>query len=234
MTEDSARGLHVFDLDGTLLRSAATLEIARHLGRDEVGRDIEERWLAGKITATAFWETLLEICNAASEADLEAAFLSGPWMAGIAETFADIRSRGERVIVISQSPLFFVRGLERWGAHETYGSAVEIGRPVTDTATLLPEAKVEIAQEALARWNLTPRECVAYGDSTSDVNLFEWLPNTVAVNASPVLEGLAAARYVGTDIREAYAVGRQLLSNAGAGGRGGQEGAQVPSGNRST
>ena len=212
MRDDSGRCLHVFDLDGTLLRSAATLELARHLGRHEVGQDIEDRWLAGNITATEFWEALLDICNAASAEELDAAFLGGPWMTGIAETFADIRSRGEKVIVISQSPTFFVRGLERWGAHETYGSAVEIGRPVLDSATLLPEAKVEITEEALARFNLTARECVAYGDSTSDMSLFAWLPYTVAINASPELEALAAARYVGTDIREAYALGRQLLS----------------------
>lgn len=219
MTENSVRCLHVFDLDGTLLRSAATVEIARHLGRHEIGQEIEERWLAGNITEREFWEALLEICNVASAAELDAAFLAGPWMAGIAETFADIRSRGEKVIVISQSPTFFVRGLERWGAHETYGSAVEIGQPVTDTATLVPEAKVEITEEALARFNLTPQQCVAYGDSTSDIRLFEWLPYTVAINANPALEALAAARYVGADIREAYALGRQLLSNVSSGNR---------------
>lgn len=208
------RCLHVFDMDGTLLRSTATIELARHLGQLDEGQEIEERWLHGRITDTEFWLRLLDICKGASSADLDGAFEAAPWMAGIAETFADIRSRGEAVIVISQSPAFFVRGLERWGAHETYGSAVELDSPLSASATLLPEAKVAITESALAVRNLSARECVAYGDSSSDLGLFAALPHTVAVNPTPQLEALAAARYVGTDIREAYSLGRQLIANS--------------------
>jgi phosphoserine phosphatase len=208
----AARCLHVFDMDGTLLRSTATIELARHLGQLEGGQEIEELWFEGKITDTEFWLRLLDMCKGASGADIDEAFDNAPWMAGIAETFADIRSRGEAVIVISQSPAFFVRGLERWGAHETYGSAVELGRPLSDSATLLSETKVKITESALAIRNLSAQQCVAYGDSSSDLGLFATLPHTVAVNPTPELEALAATRYVGTDIREAYSLGRQLIA----------------------
>lgn len=59
-----------------------------------------------------------------------------------------------------------------------------------------------------------PGECVAYGDSSSDLPLFEWLPGTVAVNGSEALRRVAAARYEGSDLREAYAMGRGLLEHA--------------------
>lgn len=207
-----ASRLHVFDMDGTLLRGAATTELARYFGRSDVGDDIEARWRAGAISETEFWQTLLDICAEATPAEIDAAFDDARWMAGIAHSFADIRARGEAVIVISQSPAFFVRRLERWGAHETFGSDVEIGRPLPDSATLTPEAKVEITADALARHRLTPEECVAYGDSSSDLDLFAWLPHTVAVNASTTIAQLATASYVGTDISEAYALGRRLLA----------------------
>ena len=213
-SEGGAGCLHVFDMDGTLLRSTATIELARHLGHLEGGQEIEERWFQGTISDTEFWLRLLEMCKGASAADIDEAFHNAPWMAGIEETFADIRSRGEAVIVISQSPAFFVRGLERWGAHETYGSAVELGLPLSESATLLAEAKVAITESALAVRNLSVQQCVAYGDSSSDLGLFATLPHTVAVNPTPELDALAATRYVGTDIWEAYSLGRQLIAES--------------------
>ena len=133
--------LHVFDMDGTLLRSTASIQLARQLGRLDEGLEIERLWYEGIISATDFWSRLLGICQGATLADFDAAFDNSPWMNGIAEVFADIRSRGEAVIVISQSPTFFVRRLELWGAHETYGSAVERGMPVSASATLMAEKK---------------------------------------------------------------------------------------------
>lgn len=208
----TASGLHVFDMDGTLLRGTATIELARQLGQLEVGEEIERQWGDGSISDNDFWLKLLEICENASEADLKAAFDNAPWMDGIEQTFADIKARGEDVIVISQSPTFFVKGFGPLGAAETHGSTVEIGQPLGNSATLMPMVKVTITASALAARNLSPADCVVYGDSTSDMELFRTFPNSVAVNATPALASLAATRYVGTDIREAYALGRQLIS----------------------
>lgn len=211
-TADSC--LHVFDMDGTLLRSTATIELARQLGRLDTGQEIERLWGEGNITDTDFWNTLLDICAAGSTADYHAAFHNAPWMEGIAETFADIHARGEAVIVISQSPTFFVRMLELWGAHETYGSAVEPGVPLSETATLMPETKVAITEAALAARSLGAEDCVIYGDSSSDMGLFATFARTVGVNPTPTLGALAATHYVGTDIREAYALGRRLIGTS--------------------
>jgi phosphoserine phosphatase len=212
MEPGSGRVLHVFDMDGTLLSGAAVIALARHFGKLDLGEDVEARYLAGVVSDNKFWQTLLDICGDAQEADLDAAFHAAPWMGGVANTFADIRARGETAIVISQSPRFFVRRLEAWGAHETYGSQVEIGVPLADDATLTADAKVAITEAALARLELDPSQCVAYGDSGSDVGLFRWLPHTVAVNAAPAIIELAAAHYTGADLMEAYALGRALLS----------------------
>ena len=208
----SGGALHVFDMDGTLLAGAATVELARHFDQLAAGQEIEARFVAGTISDDDFWQGMLDIIGDAAESDIDAAFTGAPWLSGIAETFADIRDRGELAIVISQSPQFWVHRLQRWGVHETYGSAIEIGVPLVPGSTLSAEAKVAITEAALDRFGLAPSDCVAYGDSGSDMGLFGWLPHTVAVNASPALAELATTRYSGTDLRGAYALGRELLS----------------------
>ncbi len=203
--------LHVFDMDGTLLKGAAALDLSRYFGKLDEGLDIENRWAAGQITDTEFWSTLLAICDGATETELDAAFEQAEWLDGVVATFEDIRRRGETVIVISQSPAFFVDRLRQWGAHETYGSDVVIGEPLSEDATLSPQEKVKITEAALDRLALSPEDCVAYGDSSSDIELFGWLRNTVAVNASPVVAELASVEYQGDDLRAAYELGRGLF-----------------------
>jgi phosphoserine phosphatase len=63
-------------------------------------------------------------------------------------------------------------------------------------------------------YGLGRADCVAYGDSASDLLLFDALPNTVAVNASPRIAGLAQKQYVGQDLWEAYQLGRSLIEPA--------------------
>lgn len=203
--------LHVFDMDGTLLKGAAALDLSRYFGKLDEGFDIENRWAAGQITDTEFWSTLLAICDGATEAELDAAFEQAQWLDGVVATFEDIRRRDETVIVISQSPAFFVNRLRQWGAHETYGSDVVIGEPLAEDATLSPKEKVTITKAALERLSLSPDDCVAYGDSSSDIELFGWLENTVAVNASPAVAELASVQYRGDDLRAAYELGRGLF-----------------------
>jgi phosphoserine phosphatase len=77
---------------------------------------------------------------------------------------------------------------------------------------LTPESKVYIAVEVLERLGLGAEDTVAYGDSSSDLPLFELLENTVSVNGSESLADHAAVTYEGNDLREAYALGRQLLA----------------------
>ena len=55
------------------------------------------------------------------------------------------------------------------------------GTGVVETfdATLFPTVKAAITVEVLDRFGFSPRQCVFDGDSSSDIELFAWLPNTV-------------------------------------------------------
>ncbi len=116
--------------------------------------------------------------------------------------------------MITLSPQFFADRLLALGLHEAYGAEVPAGGEVVAERVLTPESKVYIATELLERLGLGADDTVAYGDSSSDVPLFEVLANTVAVNGSESLAERAAVTYRGNDLRAAYALGRELLDGA--------------------
>lgn len=200
--------LHLFDLDGTLIRgSTASVEISRQLGLDGDIGELDRAFGHGEITSTQFASRVRQLWAELTEAHVLAAFTGSPWMAGIREVCADIEERGDRCAVISLSPAFFVDHLLRWGAHATYGSrfpAIPFREPIDPAAILDPTSKVRIADELCARFGMTRADCVAYGDSRSDVGLFHAVPVSVAVNADHHVDGLASFRYTGRDLRDAY------------------------------
>jgi phosphoserine phosphatase len=203
--------LHIFDMDGTLLRGAASVELSRHLGTFETADRIEQAWLGGEISDVGFWDAMLPLWIDASEAQIDEAFAGAAWIDGVRDVFDDINRRGEHIAVISQSPHFFVRRLEGWGAHHTFGSLVAPGRPTTADRLLTLQDKVDISRRLLGELMLAQADCVAYGDSTSDLLLFDQLPFSVGVNCTAALRDRAAVCYEGDDLREAYALGRALL-----------------------
>ncbi|GAA1358829.1 HAD family hydrolase [Streptomyces beijiangensis] len=202
--------LHLFDLDGTLIRgSAAPVEISRQLGLLEEIGELERELSTGLIDppqyalrAHALWVDL-------TVTHVAAAFETAPWLAGIQEVWREIRERGDYCAVISLSPSFFVERLLGWGAHAAHGSRfpeVPFTRPVDPAGILSPAAKVLVADRLCTEFGVGRDDCVAYGDSMSDVHLFGAVPVSVAVNADHHVSGLATHTYAGGDLREAYAL----------------------------
>ncbi|MCF3141893.1 HAD family hydrolase [Streptomyces platensis] len=205
--------LHLFDMDGTLLHgSAAAVEISRQLGLDREIGELERGFAAGQLTPVQFAQRACALWAAElTELQVAAAFDGAPWLTGIREVWADIRARGERCAVISLSPAFFVERLLAWGADAAHGSrwpAVPIRQAVEPAGILTSAAKVRIADELCVRYGLTRADCVAYGDSLSDAELFAAVPRSVAVNADHHVSDLASYAYAGRDLREAYALVR--------------------------
>lgn len=200
--------LHLFDLDGTLLyRSAAAVEIARQLKLEQETGALERAFAAGELTPLRFAQLACELWAELTDADVGAAFKGAPWLAGIREVWADIRERGERCAVISLSPSFFVERLLAWGADAAHGSrwpAVPFRERVDPAGILSATAKVRIADELCARFGLSRADCVAYGDSRSDTELFAAVPASVAVNADHHVSAIATFAYAGRDLRGAY------------------------------
>jgi phosphoserine phosphatase len=210
--------LHVFDMDGTLLRgTTAAIEISRRVGRLEPLGELERRFAAEEISAADFavhtralWEDLTAELVAEVVAD-------APWIGGIEDVCADVARRGERSMLITMSPNFFAERLGDRGIDVVRSSqwpSLPFAAPIDPAGILSPADKVRLTEAERGARRLPRRACVAYGDSMSDLPLFAVLQNTVAVNADAALERAARVVYRGEDLREAYARGQALLEAA--------------------
>lgn len=213
------RRLHLFDLDGTLMRGSAAREISRRLGLEPAIEELEGAFAAGELTPPRFAELACELWHELTEDHVAAAFADAPWLEGIREVWDAIRESGDHSAVISLSPHFFVRRLEHEapgappagvrtrGADAARGSRwpdIPFRDPVDPAGILSSSAKVRIADELCAAFGVSRADCVAYGDSMSDVDLFAAVPVSVAVNADHHVHELASFKYRGNDLREAY------------------------------
>ncbi|WP_405711183.1 HAD-IB family phosphatase [Streptomyces xanthophaeus] len=200
--------LHLFDLDGTLMYgSAAPVELSRQLGLSTEIADLERAFSAREIGPHQFSVAVHALWADLTPDHVRAAFEGSPWLAGIRDVWQEIRERGDYCAVISLSPSFFVELLLEWGAHAAHGSvfpAVPFTRPVEAAGILTPAAKVTVADRLCEQFGVTRSDCVAYGDSVTDMVLFEAVPVSVAVNARPLLTERATHVYEGRDLREAY------------------------------
>lgn len=208
--------LHIFDMDGTLLAGSACLEVSRHLGVLNAINVIEEAWGRGEVGHVEFYELCLPLWEGLTEHDVDQSFAATAWLDGIPCVWADIARRGEHSAVISLSPQFFVDKLLEWGVETVHGAVVHPSTPLDRALVLTPHGKLQVADELMQAYGVTAQDCVAYGDSSSDIPLFQRLRHTVAVNGSESIRAVAAAHYQGRDLREAYAAGRKLLSRSQA------------------
>lgn len=216
--------LHVFDMDGTLLRgTTASIELSRRLDRLEPLADLEAGFAAERITAAEF-----AIQMRALWADLDPELVvevvsASPWIDGIREVCDDIAQRGERSMLITMSPDFFAEHLLEFGIDVVAASrfpALPFAQEVDPTGILEPADKVRLAEQERIAHGLKLSDCVAYGDSMSDLPLFGVLENTVAVNADERLEQVAAVTYRGDNLRDAYELARELLARSRCGSSG--------------
>ncbi|MGW7254571.1 HAD family hydrolase [Streptomyces sp. NPDC054834] len=200
--------LHLFDLDGTLLHgTTAPVEISRQLGLEAEALALDLEIAAGRIGPPEYAIHVRALWAELTEAHVVAAFEGAPWLARIRDVWAKIRGAGDYCAVVSLSPSFFVERLLDWGAHAAFGSrfpAVPFTEPVDPDGALNSAAKVCIADQLCEKFGVTRADCVAYGDSMSDRDLFTVVPVSVAVNADASLTGLATHSYTGRDLWDAY------------------------------
>ncbi|MGW1722628.1 HAD family hydrolase [Streptomyces sp. NPDC002306] len=200
--------LHLFDLDGTLLQgTTAPVEISRQLGLEAEAMALDLAAATGRVEPPEYAAQVRALWAHLTEAHVTAAFEGAPWLTRIREVWAAIRQEGDYCAVVSLSPSFFVERLLGWGVHAAYGSrfpAIPFTEPVDPAGVLNPAAKVRVADALCQEFGVTRADCVAYGDSLSDKDLFGVVSVSVSVNGDGHLSGLATHAYEGKDLWDAY------------------------------
>jgi phosphoserine phosphatase len=218
--------LHVFDMDGTLLRgTTAAIELSRRVGRLEPLAELERGFAAEEISPAEFAIEMRALWAELTAEIVAEVVGEAPWIDGIEDVCHDIAERGERSMLITMSPDFFAEHLGHHGIDVVRASqwpAPPFAAPIDPAGILSPADKVRLTEAERTAHGLRRCACVAYGDSVSDLPLFAVLENTVAVNADAALERVARVAYRGENLWEAYAHGRALLdvaapNHAGAG-----------------
>lgn len=205
--------LHVFDMDGTLLRdTTASLEISKHQSCLQQIEDLEKQFDKGFLTTKVFAQEVYKLWSALNETAVESIFENSPWIQDIERVMSDIREKGEHSIVITMSPNFFADRLRKFGVAEVYSSTfppLPFNDPIDVSKILTPNDKVTITKKNLEHLNLKTSECIAYGDSGSDIPLFKYIKNNISINGTSSLLSLAQENYIGNSLFEAYQISRE-------------------------
>ena len=205
---------HIFDMDGTLLHgtTAPVLLAAAH-GSPDALEALEARFLSGSATTVQFARALHELWGVVTPAIAQQAFGAAPLLANVREVLADIRARDERACLITMSPDYFAEQFLDFGFDAVFASRFprSADLPLEESAILSPEDKPKLAARFCADHGLALEQAVAYGDSMSDVFLFEAVGVRISVNGDHHLEEISDIAVEGPDLLPAYRAARKLV-----------------------
>jgi phosphoserine phosphatase len=208
---------HIFDMDGTLLHgTTAPVLLAAALGQPEALAALEERFATGGATTAQFARALHDMWGVVAPEVAQRAFAAAPLVANVREVLADIRDRGERSCLITMSPDYFAEQFLDFGFDAVFASRFprSADAPLDESAILSPEDKPRLAAEFCAEHGLAMADAIAYGDSMSDVFLFEEVGVRVSVNGDHHLAERSDIAVEGTDLLLAYRAARELADGA--------------------
>lgn len=204
---------HVFDMDGTLLHgTTAPILLAAALDADDALAALEERFATGAASTVEFARALHELWGVVTPETAQQAFAAAPVLGGLREVLADIHDRGERACLITMSPDYFAEQFLAFGFDAVFASRFPRSddAPLDESAILTPEDKPVLAARFCAEHGLALADAIAYGDSMSDVFLFEAVGVRVSVNGDHHLAERSDVAVEGTDLLVAYRAAREL------------------------
>lgn len=194
-----------FDIDGTLTRGVTSGGfLAARLGH-AVAMDAAERAYArGEISNDEVCRIDAAGYRGRSVAEVRALLDELPLVDGIAETVAACRGRGFTPYVASLAWTVVGEWLcECLGFAGCYGSVLEVKDGVFTgrVVSAADEAgKAAYAQEVCVELGCDAGECVAVGDSRSDLELFAFVGRAIAFNGNEAARAAASASVEGASL----------------------------------
>jgi len=185
--------LAVFDLDGTLKETRDPyVYLHRRLGTLEAAEAFTARGLSGEIDYEEWLRLDVGLWVGLSKVTLEGLLREIPYVPGARETVAALKARGVRVAIISSGLLLHAQIVAaELGIGPVFGNEIffdgEASNPVVSgrvRASFTMHEKGVVMDRLQGRLGISPAECLAAGDTVSDIPLFERSAVGVAVNPS--------------------------------------------------
>ena len=181
--------LAIFDLDGTLKQARDPyVYLHQRLGTWEVAQAFFDQGVSGQLPYSEWLRLDASLWKGVSRAAMEAIFRDNPYLPGARETVCTLRQAGLRVAVISTGLDVHAQlvqaelGLDWIIANELL---FEDGYATGAARERVPEGgKGLIVEQLQAELGVPPADCLAVGDSTSDIAMFARARIGVAVNPS--------------------------------------------------
>jgi phosphoserine phosphatase len=194
-----------FDLDGTLLpNNSVSLWLAQRMGHGPEMQRLEDRFLSGEISnlviadATALW------FRGRHTGEIWDLLAMARWIDGVQPTIAALRARGLSVILGTITWRIageFLRA--RHGFDDVSGTEMEIRDDVlTGRVTRYFDEfdKRRFVENFCRAQGVSLEECVAIGDSRSDIPLFREVGLAIAFNGTPAARAAAHVSVDGPDL----------------------------------
>jgi phosphoserine phosphatase len=181
--------LAIFDLDGTLKEVRDPyVYLHKRLGTWEAAQAFSAKGLAGELEYDDWLRLDAALWKGVRRATMEALFRQNPFVPGARETIRTLKTSGVGVALVStglrvhaeqvQAELW----LDRVFANEI---TFENGRATGQARTRVPErGKGPIVAQLQSEFGVEPGECIAVGDSPSDIDMFIRVRLGVAANPS--------------------------------------------------
>lgn len=190
----SAKGLVVFDMDGTLIPGqTASQNIGNETNTLSKVHRLEAAYRQGICTPAQFATELHETWSEYPGC-YRKAFENSVLLKGITPAVETLHSLGYATCLITMSPLAYAINFAEF--EFVFGSQ-------PPHSIISPDDKPLIAKQLANSMNISNKSLIAVGDSSSDIPLFKMASYSLAVNGDSDIEALASHSYRGGCLEQA-------------------------------
>lgn len=180
-----------FDLDDTLIREIHSVMLPCILnGKEAEHSFIQEKEEKGEFNYIEADFLRAELLSGLEESKIAQGFLEiAKPLKNIRQVVEALHERGMKCIVITVGPRQVARvACDIWNFDGYYGSDYEVVEGVFTGKIpkyIKAEQKVQCLQDFCINNGIESEECIAVGDGSTDIPLFEYCGKSIAVNSSP-------------------------------------------------
>jgi phosphoserine phosphatase len=181
--------LAIFDLDGTLKQVRDPyVFLHKRLGTWEAAQAFSAKGMAGELRYDDWLRLDASLWKGVSRATMEESFRQDPYLPGARQTVLDMKDAGVHVALVSSGPSVHAELVQvELGLEHVFANQIlfQNGLATGKACTRVPEkGKARIVAQLQHEMGVEPSECLAVGDSPSDIGMFHQVRLGIAVNPS--------------------------------------------------